>query len=82
MTEREKIDFNFNDINNNHGNWTGVKGSSSTHSLPALPVPAKPTSSLLSLWSAKQQSKANSGHVEFAGRSYGDRKAELYSQMR
>lgn len=47
-----------------------------------LPAPAKPAGSLLSLWTAKQKAKANSSHVEFAGRSYGEMKAELYPQMR
>ena len=84
MTEREKRDFNYNDRNNSHGNWgtASIKSEGSAHTGAPLPVPAKPTGSLLSLWSAKQQSKANSGHLEFAGRSYGERKAELYPQMR
>lgn len=83
MSEREKRDFNYNDRNNSHGNWGGPSiKTEGTGPLAALPVPAKQTESLLSLWSSKQQSKANSGHVEFAGRNYGERKAELYAQMR
>ena len=84
MSEREKRDFNYNDRNNSHSNWT-LKSEGAGHNgapLLAMPVPAKPTGSLLSLWNTKQQNKANSGHIEFAGRSYGERKAELYSQMR
>lgn len=49
---------------------------------PSLPVPAKSTGSLLSLWTAKEKNKANSGHVEFAGRTYGEVKAELYPHTR
>ena len=46
-----------------------------------VPVPAKPTGSLLNLYTAQQRSKASTTHIEFAGRSYGDI-ADLYPQMR
>ena len=49
---------------------------------PALPVPAKSTGSLLALYTAKEKGKAGNSHIEFAGRSYGEKKVELYSHMR
>lgn len=86
MSQREKRDFNFNDVNNSHGNWKHPSApGAESKSLPgplAMPVPAKPTGSLLALWGAKEKSKASSSHMEFAGRSYGGAKAELYPQMR
>ena len=69
----------------------GLGGQSTNHTslmsmnggaLPTLPVPMKPSGSLLTLWTTRQKNKANSSHVEFAGRSYGEVKTELYSQMR
>ncbi len=81
-------------MNNSHGNRQQPLGGSgvlapppgSTHQPhpPAMvPIPAKPTGSLLSLWQAREKSKASNGHVEFAGRSYGgEMKTELYPQMR
>ena len=104
MTEREKRDFNYNDMNNSHGKY-GASNAGSTlkpppagsgmlapppgpthhhpHPLPMVPVPAKSTGSLLSLWQAREKSKASNGHVEFAGRSYGgEMKTELYPQIR
>lgn len=50
-----------------------------SNSLPSL---SKPTGSLLSIWTNKKQAAANSCHTEFAGRSYGDVKTELYKKMR
>lgn len=77
-----------------HGNWQLVGHTPSiakphvpdplpaSGTAPVLPVPAKPVGSLLALYSAKEKSKASSCHIEFAGRSYGKMKADLYPQMR
>jgi len=85
MTEREKSDYFHGNTNNAHGNWKTLASSSNpgnaAEPLP-LPTPSKPTGSLLSMWTSRQQEKARTSHTEFAGRSYGDVKAELYSQMR
>ena len=87
MTEREKTDYNHGNTNNAHGNW---KTLGPNHSFPvgvaggpmSLPIAGKSSASLLSLWTSRQKDKARSSHTEFAGRSYGDMKAELYPQTR
>ncbi len=85
MTEREKSDFDRSNTNNAHGNWKTLAsnnpGNMAGNGMP-LPTPSKPTGSLLSMWTSKQQEKARNGHTEFAGRNYGDMKAELYAHMR
>ena len=84
MTEREKRDFNLGDRNNDHGAWKPPSHlhptSSQQQPSKPLPVLAKPVASVLSIWTSRQRSEANSYHLEFAGRRYGER-AELYKLL-
>ena len=84
MTEREKRDFNLGDRNNDHGAWKHPSHlhptSSQQQPTKPLPVLAKPVASVLSIWTSRQRSEANSYHLEFAGRRYGER-AELYKLL-
>ena len=89
MTKREKTDFNLGNTNNSHGNWKSLGpnpsfpvGAANGATPFSLPVVGKPTASLLQLWTSRQKDKTRNCHAEFAGRSYGEVKAELYPQMR
>ena len=84
MSEREKRDFNLGDRNNDHGTWKHPSHLHPTLSQqqPSKPLPvlAKPVASVLSIWTSRQRSEANSYHLEFAGRRYGER-TELYKSL-
>jgi hypothetical protein len=61
-----------------HEHGTGPKSGITRH----LPHPAPPMGSVASMWAARQVSRANAGHMEFAGRMTFGPKAELYLKMR
>ena len=87
LTEREKREINLRGTERlqdnskqlpNHGPPTSQAPPTSR----PLPVPAKPVATLLSMWTAKEHHKANSSHVEFAGRRNFGERAELYPFMK
>ena len=76
MTEREK-----RELNHERQPLNLTTNQTPPTSRP-LPVPAKPVATLLSMWTNKEHHKANTNHVEFAGRRNFGERAELYLFMK
>ena len=84
-THRHTLERGGRSVNGSDYKWSQrpQEGQRSHHLMGGVtPKLGKPVGSLLSIWTNKKQVAADSCHQEFAGRSYGSSKAELYKSLR